>query len=131
QAIRGRGTDRDHAGGRVLSGSLNGMRGVDDQIEKYLVQLADVALHVRQVAELRFDTRQQAVFVPGDHQRVFQRAVDVRVGVFTSLWKRELFHGAHDSRDARDTVEGAIKGARNLRLQEIEFDCLLRRLGAG
>src|SRR5689334_14807458 len=39
----------------AFAGSLDGMRGVNDEVEKYLIQLADIAHHLWQLAELRDD----------------------------------------------------------------------------
>jgi hypothetical protein len=56
------GGDPDPTARHVLAHRLDGMRGIDQQIEKDLVQFADVAGDERQRREVQIDDRQVFVF---------------------------------------------------------------------
>lgn len=94
---------------------LDGMRGVDDQIQKYLIQLAGVAFNQADVGrKIGFDFGNVFVSVSADGQRAVDSIVQID-GLFALRWRhvREGLHGFDDFADALDA-----------------FKCILNRLGA-
>ena len=116
----------DHVGDR--------MRGVDDQIEDHLVDLAGVAVHQRQLVETGFDLGDVFVFVGGDDQRARDRLVDVDLRHLLAIRMREFLHRAHDGGDAAETVARAVERDRRVLEDVVEIGVvlgLLSRLGGG
>ena len=101
------------------------MGGVDDEVQEDLVQVAHVAEHSRQLAELGRDVGDVFVFVLGDGQRGPQGLVQVGGSLLFLIGVREFLHGAHDGRDTRDAVLAAIEAAGHIRLKIGEVDVLL------
>src|SRR4029077_17770668 len=60
----------------------DGVRGVHDDVEKDLVELADVTHDRRKIPEVRLDLRDVFVFVPCDRNGRFERMVQVGGGLF-------------------------------------------------
>src|SRR6266702_4467627 len=80
-AVAGRG-DCDASRRGILAGLLDGMCSIHDEIEEYLVDLADVAHHLGHRPELRFDGGDVLVFVMCDDERRLDRVVQVGGTVF-------------------------------------------------
>ena len=109
---------------------LDGVRGVDDQVEEDLVDVAAVAHHRRQVAEVGVDVGDVLVLVRGHDQRVAQGAVEVERPLLCRRRVRELAHRAHDRGDAAEPVGGALEGRRDALAQVVEVGVVLGRADA-
>src|SRR5215207_7516009 len=101
----------------IFAGFLNRVRRIDDEIEEYLVQLADVARHLGQGCKVSLNDSGIFVFVAGDVKRGLDRPIDVSRGVLDGIWVGEFVHRAHDSRDAVHAIEGALESLRYLDAQ--------------
>ncbi len=113
------GRDSDAAGGYVLAGLLDGVGGVDDQVEKYLVQLAEVACDLGKLGVLRLDRRAILVLAARHRECGVECMIDVGKGLLVHIRMGEFLHRANDVGDTGDSVQGAVEGLWRLRLEKI------------
>jgi len=121
-AVVGRGGDRDataHAGGLGVIGDRVG--GIDDDIEEGLVELADVAHHKWQLAEVGDRVGDELVLIGGDGERRRERGVDVGRGLLATLRVGVLLHSVHDRCDPSEAFERAGDGFGNVDKQVVEI----------
>ena len=90
--------DLDDALGLRLA-AIDRVRGVDDQVREHLLDLADVAVDLGQLAERQLDVGDLTVLVPHDLERRVDRAVEVGQPHLGRVTARELAHRADDPRD--------------------------------
>ena len=84
-----------------------------------------MAKHGRQIAELGRDVSHVLVFVLGHSQRSTQGLVQVGIALFPLVGVCELFHRAHDGRNAGDAIVAALEAARHVCVEVDEVDLLL------
>ena len=121
--------DRDRA--PVLRSAdllLDRVRRVHDQVQEDLVDVAEVALHSRDLPEVLLHVGDVADLVVRDGQRGANGLVEVGGREFGGSGVREPLHGADDVRDALDTINGSVDRAGYFLLEQLQVGLVLGAL---
>ena len=97
------------------------VRGVDDEVQDDLVDVAAVARHQRQVAEIGLDLGDVLVFVARDDERALDRLVEIDRAI--SFWSgcANSFIERTMVGDAVEAVERAVERLRHVLEQVVEI----------
>ena len=100
--------DGDAAVVRILAGVLDRMGRIHDEVQKHLVELADVAHHRRQLAEVGLYAGGLLVFAAGDRERGAQRVIQIGRALFDRVRICKFLHRTDDGRNAIRAVKRAL-----------------------
>lgn len=101
------------------------VRGVDEQVEKHLVQVAQMAVDGRQSAQFGSHIGDVLDLIARNDQSAFDGFIQVGRSFFgAAIHVRELFHGANNGGDTIDTVQHLFEGLGNFRAEEVPLDVL-------
>ena len=108
---------------------VNGVSGVDEQVQKYLIEITEVAEDRRKFAELRFDVGDVLEFVASDDESAFESAIQIaRCFLVGAIHVGEFLHSADDGGNAAESLQHLVHGTRNFLLQVIPV-CLFAHRG--
>src|SRR5208337_2415377 len=106
----------------VLDLVLDGVGGIDDQVENDLIQLSHMAGDQRQAgAELGFDFGDVFPLVAGHRDGGLDRLVDVDQRFFPGVGMGKLLHRPHNLGDALHSIESLFDGAGYLGGDKLEI----------
>jgi hypothetical protein len=99
------------------------VRGVDDQVQHHLIDLARHALDVgKRGVQIEFQLGDEPPLAARDRHRALDRLVQVDEHPVRGARVRELLHRAHDLGDALDPVDRLRERERNLVARVLEID---------
>src|ERR1035441_2793848 len=101
----------------ALHHGSDGVHGIHQQVEKYLVQVRQVAYHRRQIAEIGLHVGHVFQFIAGHRQGVLQRLVQVRRHFLLLARMGERLHRPYDGRNPFDAIQRLLQGIGDLRVQ--------------
>ena len=104
---------------------LDGVRGVDDQVQEDLVQVARPAGYRGQiVGQIGNGFGNVFPFVSGNRQGVFDGPLDVDALLLVAVRMGEFLHGSHDLGDPLDAFQRLVDGGGNLRQEKLQVRLL-------